>query len=153
MPEMVEQTPTPLRLLDGFSEYCREKGWTTGEFSDFVKLEGKYYCFVWIRSSHHRMIPEILQDNRNSLFEEGGYSTQKSYRALIFQDLAPFSLICAVSRDHRLSERIAIYDLSPFYKGENVCRSFNRTMALVYQEFEDYLHKRYRIIFKPLEQV
>ncbi|MCJ7632690.1 hypothetical protein MUP77_09915 [Candidatus Bathyarchaeota archaeon] len=153
MPETVEQAPTPLRLLDGFSEYCREKGWTTGEFRDFVKLEGEYYCFVWIRSSHHRMIPEILKDNRNSLYEEGNYSIRNSYRALIFQDPAPFSLICALSGDERLSESIAIYDLSPFYKGESVCKSFNRTMALVYQEFEDYLHKRYGIVFKPIEQV
>jgi len=144
VPQTAGQIPTPLSLVERFFEHCREMGWTTGEFSDFVKHGEKYYCFVWVKSSYQGRIPEILMDNRSSILEEGGYGVRNlNYKALIFREPPPPSLINALARDSQLSKRVAVYDLSPLYEGEEVCRCLNETETLVYREFEDFLRKRY----------
>ena len=141
-----------MSLVERFTTRCRERGWITGEFSDFIKHGGKYYCFVWIKSSHKERIPEILTDNRSSIFEEGDYGVKRlNYKALIFQDPPPPSLVSTVARNSELSERVAIYDLSPLYRGEDVCRCLNRTRTPVYQEFEDFLRNRYSATLASLE--
>lgn len=152
MPQTVGQVPTPLSLVELFFEHCREMGWITGEFLDFVKHDDKYYCFVWVKSSYQERIPEILMDNRSSILEEGGYGIRRlNYRALIFQDPPPPSLVSTVAGNSRLSERVAVYDLSPLYRGDEVCRCLNGTGTLVYHEFEDFLRRRYSVTFVSLE--
>jgi len=152
MPHTAGRTPTPLTLVERFSEYCRELGWITGEYSDFVKREGEYYYFVWVKSSHQRRIPEILTDDRSSLLEEGRYGVRTlNYKALIFQETPPPSLVEAVARDNQLSKKIAVYDLSLLYRGEEVCRRLNETGTSVYREFEAFLRKRLGVTMVPLK--
>jgi len=127
-------------------------GWITGEFLDFVKHEDKYYCFVWVKSSFQERIPEILMDDRSSILEEGNYGVRRlHYKALIFQDPPPSSLVNTVARNRQLAERVAIYDLSPLYRGEEVCRRLNETGTSVYNEFEGFLRKRYCATLVSLE--
>jgi len=152
VPQTVGQIPTPLSLVEGFFQHCREMGWITGEFLDFVKHEDKYYCFVWVKSSYQGRIPEILMDDRSSILEEGGYGVRRlHFKALIFQEPPPSSVVSAVAGNSELSDRVAIYDLSPLYKGEEVCKCLNETGTLVYQEFEDFLRKRYCATLVSLE--
>lgn len=154
MPQTVEQTTTPLRLIESFSEHCREIGWICGEFSDFVKYENKYYCFVWIRSSYQRNILEILTDSRCSILENGEYCVRKyDYKALIFPEPPPSSLIRALVRNLELAKRFAIYDISSLNNRKSIVKRFNETETPVYQAFEDFLQRTYRVTFVPLESL
>ena len=144
-----QKTLSVLSVLDEFMKKCKKLGWKIGEYRDFIKYEGEYYTFVWIKKSDKR-IREILTSDKRSIFEDGRYKVDRTtYRALIFQDDPPQDIIRMIDSNLDLSKHVAIYNCSMLSGKKKVCIALNRTDNMVFSKFEDFL-RELEISVKPL---
>jgi hypothetical protein len=73
-----------------------------------------------------------------------------TYTAWLFPESPSEVLVQTVANDPELSRRIAIYDLSNVYAGESVCLKLNETESKVFQEFENFLERKWGVKLKPV---
>jgi len=147
-----ETTPLPsmLNLLDRFMSHCRKKGWSVGEYQDFVEKDGEYRVFFFIKRIFPRL-REIFTEDKWSIFEENSHkSSSVKYRAFIFEEKPPNELVKTLKEDPTLSRNIAIYYLSQLNNDQIICEAWNSTGDSVFDEFEEFLKKELRTTLKQI---
>lgn len=65
--------------------------------------------------------------------------------AWVFSETPPESLLNFFLENRDFSKRVALYDLSPLAEGRNTCVKLNFTGSPVFQEFENFLEKEFRV--------
>jgi hypothetical protein len=138
-------------ILKKFKDICRVRGWKTSESEDWVKIDEKYNSFLWARAIHPSSFKRIAS-NRKCVVQEGlSYRVvEASYTAWLFSETPSEALVKAVYENPDFSERVALYDLTPFLEGKNLCVKLNQTNSPVFQEFERFLRNDLKVRFKPL---
>ena len=152
---MNQEFPTIWRLIDRFKEHCRLKGWETCETEDLVRTEdGKYHSFLWTKTIHPSTFERIAANRKCGIRCHGSYKVVDiSYMAWLFQERPPESFASFIEENPELTQRIAIFDLSCVYAGENVCRKLNETESSVFEEFEQFLEVNWEVMFSSVNEM
>jgi hypothetical protein len=138
--------PKVWELLEKFKNKCKSRGWEISEYGDWVKKGDKYHNFLWTRTIHQSTFEKVVTGRRFAVREGLSYHiVDLSYAAWMFPEAPPKKLMRMITENSELSKRIAIYDLSWAYAGKPVCLKLNETDSPVFQEFEKFLEKKYRV--------
>ncbi|MEM2953585.1 MAG: hypothetical protein QXU21_04835 [Candidatus Bathyarchaeia archaeon] len=143
------KTPKVWDIMKKFKELCKFRGWKTSESEDWVEIDDQYHNFLLTRSIHPSSFKNIVT-NRKCVIREGLFYrvVKANYTAWLFSETPPENLVNMVFENPDFSKRIAIYDLSPFLEGKNLCIRMNYTDSPVFHEFENFLRKELGIKFK-----
>ncbi|PVX27235.1 MAG: hypothetical protein CW716_03365 [Candidatus Bathyarchaeum sp.] len=152
---MNQQFPTVWRLIDRFKEHCQLRGWETCETEDLIRTEdGKYHSFLWTKTIRPSTFERIAANRKCGIRSGDSYEVVDiSYMAWLFQERPPEFFKSFVEESSELAQRIAIFDLSCVYTGENVCHKFNETESSVLMEFEQFLVDNWGIVFSPVTEM
>ncbi|MEM3770586.1 MAG: hypothetical protein QXG76_05325 [Candidatus Bathyarchaeia archaeon] len=133
-------------ILKKFKETCSFRGWKTSESEDWVEADHKYHNFLLTRNIHPSSFRNIAQ-NRKCVVREGlSYRVvEASYMAWIFSETPPESLLNFFLENPAFAKKVALYDLSPLTEGRSTCVKLNLTDSKVFQEFENFLEKEFRV--------
>ena len=135
-------------IIEEFTRKCKQCGWKTGEYGDYIKYNGEYYSFVCTKNPE-KLVREILTTERQSIFEDGKYKVDRiSYKALIFQETPPKDVIQKIKNDLDLSKHVAVYDFTDLHV-KNTCKIMRKNKNDVFMKFEEYL-RELDIIVKPM---
>lgn len=137
-------------ILRKFKELCKFHGWRTSENEDWVEIKNEYHNFLLTRSIHPSSF-RIIATNRKCIVREGLFYrvVEAAYTAWLFCETPQEDLANLIFENPEFSKRVALYDLSPLLKGENVCVKLNRTDSLVFNEFENFLRGELKVKLKP----
>jgi hypothetical protein len=143
------KTPKVWDIMRKFKELCKFHGWKTSESEDWVEIGDQYHNFLLTRSIHPSSF-KIIVTNRKCVVREGLFYriVEAAYTAWLFSETPPENLVNMVFEDPDFSKRVAIYDLSPFLEGKNLCMRMNYTDSLVFREFESFLRRELGVKFK-----
>ena len=142
--------PRVWELIGYFKDECHSRGWNTSENEDWIKVDNEFHNFLWARNIHPSSFKKIVTACKCAIKQGISYQVVNvAYTAWLFPEAPPEMLVHAVARDPKLVERIAMYDLSNVYAGKPVCFKFNETDSKVFQEFENFLEKKWGVEFKP----
>ncbi|MFQ6074116.1 MAG: hypothetical protein ACE5KC_02740 [Candidatus Bathyarchaeia archaeon] len=142
--------PRVWELLGYFKEECHSRGWKTSENEDWVKVDNEFHSFLWARNVHPSTFKKIVTACKCAIKQGISYQVVSvAYTAWLFPEAPPAMLVHTVARDSKLARRIAIYDLSNVYAGKPVCFKLNETSSEVFQEFENFLKKKWGVELKP----
>lgn len=146
--------PRVWELIERFKDWCRSRGWRTREREDLVEAGGKYHNFLWAQSVNPSTFKTIVSSPLRCALQEGvSYRVVDiSYVAWVLPDTLPEDASRLVTEKSDLSRRVAIYDLSRTYAGEPVCLRLNETDSVVFQEFERFLNREYRVKVRPIHR-
>jgi hypothetical protein len=143
--------PRVWELIGHFKDECHLKGWKTSKDEDWIKVDDEYHNFLWARSIHPSTFKRIVSACKCAIRHGVSYRVVKvTYTAWLFPESPSEVLVQTVANDPELSRRIAIYDLSNVYAGESVCLKLNETESKVFQEFENFLEKKWGVKLKPV---
>ena len=141
-------------LIRYFKLECESQGWKTSENEDLIESEDKYHNFLWIRTIHPSTFEKIAHASKCAVREGVNYRVvDVAYTAWLLSEPPPEELWKAVMADPTLTERTAIYDLSDLNSSEPVCPKLNQTKSKVFTEFENFLRKKFRALFKTPNNV
>jgi hypothetical protein len=76
-----------------------------------------------------------------------------AYTAWLFSEAPSEELLQTVAENPELSKRTAIYDLSWAYSQKPLCLKLNQTDSRVFQEFENFLEKKWGVEFKQIRDL
>lgn len=145
--------PRILEILNGFKDSCRRRGWRTSENEDWVEAGDRYHSFLWTRDVHVSSFKKITLNGKCVVREGLSYHIVKaSYMAWLFSKPPSEALFNAVLENPSLSEKIALYDLSPLIEGKNDCVKLNNTNSAVFQEFENFLKNEHDVKLRPVSE-
>ena len=130
-------------------------GWETCETEDWVKTEdSKYHNFLWLQTIHPSTFERIGSNRRCGIRRGMSYEVvDVAYMAWLFKERPSDFIVSRVEDNPELSEKMAIFDLSYAYLGENVCRKFNETDSMVFMEFERFLEEEWNLELKPVDEM
>jgi hypothetical protein len=137
-------------LLSRFKDWCKSKGWKVSEHEDWIKTNGDYHNFLWIRTIHPSTFKKVAANQKCAIRKGVSYEVvEVSYTAWLSPRAPPKELIQKVANNPELSKRTAIYDLSRAYAGKPICVKANVTESQVFREFEAFLEDRCGVELKP----
>jgi len=141
-------------IVERFKPECNGKGWKVYENEDLISVGNEYHYFVWTRHLHPSTFQKVIMKTLIPL-REGTFHKRVniSYMAWITSESVSKEILRAFLKYPKLSRRVAIYDISPIYKGESICFKINKTESIVFQEFERFLNKKYGIVFKHIYEI
>lgn len=141
--------PKIYAIIQQFKDNCRAQGWKTSENEDWIEFQRDYHNFVWARAISLPSFKKIVS-NRKCVIREGlSYRVvEASYTAWLFSEPPSETFIKTIFEDPLLSERIALYDLSPLLEDKNVCVKLNKTDSAVFKEFERFLKDELKVTLK-----
>lgn len=143
--------PRVWELIGHFKEVCNLRGWKTSKNEDWIKVDDEYHNFLWARSIHPSTFSRIATACKCAIKQGVSYQVVKvAYTAWLFPEAPSNMLVQTVANDPELAKRIAIYDLSNVYAGERICLKLNQTRSKVFQEFENFLEKKWGVKLKPV---
>ncbi|MGD8506203.1 MAG: hypothetical protein PVF15_06005 [Candidatus Bathyarchaeota archaeon] len=146
----MEDVPRVWELIDCFKEECNLRGWKTSANEDWIKVDGEFHNFLWAKDIHPSTFNRIVTASKCAVRQGMSYQVvQVAYTAWLFPEAPPEILVHTLTRNLDFTQRIAIYDLSNVYAGKPVCLKFNQTNSRVFQEFENFLEKKWGVKFKP----
>ncbi len=142
--------PRVWELIGYFKDECHSRGWKTSENEDWIKVNDEFHNFLWARNIHPSTFKKIVSACKCAIKQGISYKVVNvAYTAWVFPEAPPEMLLHTVAKDSKLAKRIAIYDLSNVYAGKPVCLKLNETGSRVFQEFEDFLEKKWGVELKP----
>jgi hypothetical protein len=138
-------------ILTRFKDLCKHHGWKTSENEDWVEIKDSYHNFVSVGDIHPSSFRRIT-NNKKCVVREGlTYKVvEPSYTAWLFSSAPSETLTKTILSNPSLSCRTALYDLSEFTEGKNVCYKLNCTDSPVFKEFEGFLQNELEIKLKPI---
>lgn len=138
-------------ILTRFKDLCRHHGWKTSENEDWIEIKNRYHNFVSAGDVNPSSFQRIT-NNKKCVVQEGlTYRVvESSYTAWLFSSAPSETLAKAVLSNPSVSCRTALYDLSRFTEGKNVCYKLNCTDSQVFREFEGFLQNELEIKLKPI---
>jgi len=138
-------------ILTRFKDLCRNHGWKTSEKNDWIETEDSYHNFVSVGDIHPSSFKRITNDKKCVVQEGLTYRVvESSYTAWLFSSVPSETFAKTVLSNPSLSRRTALYDLSGFAEGKNVCYRLNHTDSPVFREFEGFLQKELELELKPI---
>jgi len=141
-------------LVRSFKSECESRGWEVSEHEDWVKTGNKYHNFLWTRTVRPAALKKIAIEHKCAIKEGVSYRVvDVAYTAWLFSEAPSEELIQAVAENPELSQRTAIYDLSCAYSKRPVCPKLNLTDSSVFQEFENFLEKKWGVEFKKAQRL
>lgn len=144
-------TPRVWELIGYFKDECHSRGWKTSENEDWIKVDNEFHNFLWARNVHPSTFKKIVTACKCAIKQGISYQVVNvAYTAWLFPEAPHETLVHTVARDPELAKRIAIYDLSNVYAGKPVCLKLNETTSKVFQEFENFLEKKWGVKLKPV---
>ena len=147
--------PKIWNIVDRFKEQCRFCSWETSETEDWIKTEdGQYHNFLWMRTIHPSTFERITSNCKCGIRRDVSYEVVEiAYIAWLFQERPPEFIISRVKESPELSEKMAIFDFSCAYLGENFCKKFNETASTVFMEFEKFLEDQWDLDLKSANEM
>jgi hypothetical protein len=138
-------------ILTRFKDLCRHHGWKTSENEDWIEIKNHYHNFVSVGDIHPSSFKRIT-NNKKCVVQEGlTYRVvESSYTAWLFSSAPSETVAETILSNPSLSCRTALYDLSRFTRGKNVCYKLNCTDSPVFKEFEGFLQNELDIKLKPI---
>lgn len=73
---------------------------------------------------------------------------EASYTAWLFSETPSENLAKEISENPDFSKRVALYNLSPLLDGKNLSFRLNCTDSDVFEEFENFLEKEFKVRFE-----
>jgi hypothetical protein len=141
--------PRVWELIGYFKDECHSRGWKTSKNEDWIKVNNEYHNFLWARSIHPSTFKKIVTACKCAIRQGVSYQVVNvAYTAWLFPEAPPDQLVLTVAKDPKLAKRIAIYDLSNVYSGKPVCLKLNETSSEVFQEFENFLERKWGVELK-----
>ncbi len=142
---------TVWEVLTRFKDTCRFRGWKTSENDDWIQVNDTYHSFLWTKDVHHSSFRRIALNGKCVIREGLSYRIVKpSYTAWLFSKAPSGALLRTVLESPDFSEKIALYDLSPFLEGKDLCVKLNRTDSPVFQEFERFLRNELNVKLRTI---
>ncbi len=137
-------------ILEAFKDLCVQlRGWKTSEKDDWIETKDGYHIFLWTREIHPSSFRSIAS-NRKCVIREGlSYRVvEASYTAWLFSETPSENLAKEISENPGFSKRVALYNLSPLLDGKNLSFRLNCTDSDVFEEFENFLEKEFKVRFE-----
>jgi len=145
--------PRVWEILRSFKCDCETLGWNVSENEDWVKAEGLYHNFLWIRTIRPAALKQIALKHRCAIRRRASYDiVDVAYIALLLHE-TPSEELLQIVQDPELAERVALYDLSSIYSDEPTCLRLNQTDSRVFMEFEKFLERKWKIKFKQIQDL
>jgi len=143
--------PRVWEILKKFKDLCRCRGWKTSENEDWIEIDDTYHNFLWARDVHPSSFKRIAS-NKKCVVQEGlsYHVVEASYTAWLFSETPSEALVKTIFESPEFSQKVALYDLSPFLEGKNTCVKLNYTDSPVFQEFESFLKNEFKVKLKPI---
>ena len=152
--DAVMAVPRVWEILCSFKRDCETQGWNVSENEDWVKAEGLYHNFLWIRTIRPAALREIALKHKCAIRKRASYEiVDVAYIAWLLYEMPSEELLKIVVDDPELSSRTALYDLSTVYSNEPTCPRLNRTNSKVFMEFEKFLERKWKIKFKQIQDL
>jgi len=146
--------PKVWEILCSFKCDCETLGWSVSENEDWVKAEGLYHNFLWIRTIRPAAVKEIALKHKCAIRKRSCYEiVDVAYIAWLLHETPSEELLQAFFDDPELSKRVALYDLSAVYSDEPICLRLNQTDSRVFMEFEKFLERKWKIKFKQIQDL
>jgi len=144
--------PQTWELIDRFKGWCQSKGWKASDREDWIKMGDEYHNFLWIQTIHPSTFEKVAMNSRCAIREGNSYRVvDVSYTAWLCSKSPPELLIHEVAKKPKILNKNAIYDLSQVYSGKPICIKLNRTDSIVFQEFETFLEKEWKVKLKQFQ--
>jgi len=146
--------PRVWELVRSFKRECESRGWKVSEHEDWVKAGDEYHNFLWTRTVRPATLKKIAEQHRCAIKQGISYQVvDVAYTAWLLSEAPPEELLQIVAEDPELSKRTAIYDLSWANSKKPLCMKLNKTDSSVFQEFENFLEKKWGVDFKPVQRL
>jgi hypothetical protein len=146
--------PKVWEILRSFKRNCETLGWDVSENEDWVKAEGQYHNFLWIRTVRPAAVREIALKHKCAIRKRASYEiVDVAYIAWLLYETPSEELLQAFAEDPELPKRVALYDLSCVHKDEPICLRLNQTDSKVFMEFEKFLERKWKIKFKQIRDL
>jgi hypothetical protein len=146
--------PRVWEILCSFKCNCETLGWSISENEDWVKADGLYHNFLWIRTIRPAAVKEIALKHKCAIRKRSCYEiVDVAYIAWLLYETPSEELLQAFADDSELSKRVALYDLSAVYSDEPTCLRLNQTDSRVFMEFEKFLERKWKIKFKQIQDL
>lgn len=144
--------PKISELVYHFKLKCKSRGWEASQHEDWVKVDNKYHNFLWMRTVHPTTFKAIVEEHKCAIRQGVSYRVVNvDYTAWLFSETPPEELLQMTWENPKVLKKIAIYDLSWINSEKPVCLKVNQTDSRVFEEFENFLEKNWRVKIKPVE--
>lgn len=141
-------------MLRSFKNSCETRGWNISENEDWVKADGLYHNFLWIRTIRPAALKEIALKHRCAIKKRTSYDiVDVAYMAWLLYETPSEELLQTIFEKPELLGKVALYDLSAVYSDEPTCLRLNQTDSKVFKEFEEFLERRWKIKFKHIQDL
>lgn len=142
--------PKVWQIIGYFKDECLSRGWITSKNEDWIKVNNEFHNFLWSRNIHPSTFKKIVASGRCAIKQGVSYQVVNvAYTAWVFPEAPPEMLVQSVASNPELARKIAIYDLSSVYADKPVCLRLNETNSRVFQEFENFLKRKWGLEFRP----
>ena len=143
--------PKVWELMREFKNFCRCRGWRTSESEDWVNVGDEYHNFVLAKDMHPTSFKKMAGNRKCVICGRQSYRvTEAACTAWLFYEAPSEVLVKTVLEDPDLSDKVALYDLSPVLNGMSHCMKLNCTQSPVFKEFESYLRDEMKVEFQSL---
>lgn len=159
----------PRNIIDRFNEYCNKlKGWQTYESEDLVQVKNSFHKLIWIQNLMPETFMSVVMDPSCTIqssienlapfdYVEPDISKKCPYRTVRISFMAwvlpkqpSIAILQFFEKKPQIQKRVALYDLSRFFRSEPICAKLNKTKSPVFDEFERFLFNRYGTKFEPI---
>jgi len=146
--------PRVWELVRSFKGECESRGWKISQHEDWVMAGNEYHNFLWTRTVRPATLKKIAEERKCAVKQGMSYRVvDVAYTAWLFSEAPSEELLQTVAEDPELSKRTAIYDLSCAYSEKPTCLRLNQTDSSVFQEFENFLEKKWGVEFKRVQRL
>ncbi len=143
--------PQTWELVERFKDWCQSKGWKASDREDWIRMGDEYHNFLWIQTVHPSTFEKVAMNSKCAIREGDSYRVvDVSYTAWLCSK-SPELLIHEIAKKPKLLKKNAIYDLSQIYSGKPICIKLNETNSVVFQEFEEFLEKEWKLKIKQFK--
>jgi len=144
--------PQTWEIIDRFKSWCQSKGWKASDREDWIKIGDEYHNFLWIQTVHPSTFERVAMNSRCAIRDGNSYRVvDVSYTAWLCSKSPLELLIREIAKKPKLLKKNAIYDLSQVYLGKPICIKLNKTDSIVFQEFETFLEKEWKVKLKRFQ--
>ncbi len=146
--------PKVWEILRSFKSDCETRGWGISENEDWVKADGVYHNFLWIRTIRPAALKEIALKHRCAIKKRTSYEiVDVAYMAWLLYEAPSEELLQTLYDKPELLEKVALYDLSEAHSDEPTCSKLNQTDSRVFREFEEFLERKWKIKFRHIRSL
>ncbi len=146
--------PSLSEVVQSFKRECESEGWSVSQYEDWIRVGNEYHNFLWTRTVHPTTFKKIAEEHKCALRLGALYHVVNvHYTAWLFSESPPEEILRVIEENPDLFRGTAIYDMSWINSDTPLCVKLNRTESQVYQEFERFLEKTWKVKFKSFNDL